>query len=93
MVIFSVVVATPGRLSSLLEKMGNLKNWLKSLEVLIIDEADRFSDVEFRKRLDRLITIRFLKNFELKFDFLLILKLKFDFPQNFELTILFYTEF
>uniref|UniRef100_A0A914C373 ATP-dependent RNA helicase n=2 Tax=Acrobeloides nanus TaxID=290746 RepID=A0A914C373_9BILA len=51
-----VVVATPGRLSSLLEKMGNLKNWLKSLEVLIIDEADRFSDVEFRKSISEILS-------------------------------------
>ncbi|KAH7729717.1 DNA/RNA helicase [Aphelenchoides avenae] len=43
-----VVVTTPGRFANLLEKVDGLKNWLKALEVLIIDEADRFVDVEFR---------------------------------------------
>lgn len=47
---FSVVVTTPGRFANLLEKVDGLKNWLKALEVLIIDEADRFVDVEFRNR-------------------------------------------
>lgn len=50
-----LVVSTPGRLSSLLDKFPDLKTWLKSLEVLIIDEADRFSDVEFRKSISEIL--------------------------------------
>uniref|UniRef100_A0A915EQ80 ATP-dependent RNA helicase n=1 Tax=Ditylenchus dipsaci TaxID=166011 RepID=A0A915EQ80_9BILA len=46
-----VVIATPGRMEHLMEKMTEIKEYLKKLEVLIIDEADRFSAVEFQKNI------------------------------------------
>ncbi|CAD5206632.1 unnamed protein product [Bursaphelenchus okinawaensis] len=43
-----IVIATPGRLDHVLEKFEHLKKSFKTLEMLVIDEADRFSDEEFK---------------------------------------------
>lgn len=47
---FSVVVTTPGRFDSFISQHNQLKEYLKFLEVLIIDEADKFKDQDTRKR-------------------------------------------
>jgi ATP-dependent RNA helicase DDX55/SPB4 len=50
----NIVVATPGRLEELLvDKKSadfNLAGHFKTLQVLVIDEADRFIDMGFQKR-------------------------------------------
>ncbi|EYB80960.1 hypothetical protein Y032_0396g681 [Ancylostoma ceylanicum] len=45
----NILVATPGRLFQLLslDKDGSLKRALKTVEVLIVDEADRFHEAQF----------------------------------------------
>lgn len=45
-----IVVGTPARLDHILVKFDHLKRAFKSLEFLIVDEADRFADDEFRTR-------------------------------------------
>lgn len=47
---FSIVVGTPARLDHILTKFEHLKRTFKSLEILVVDEADRFADEEFRTR-------------------------------------------
>ncbi|VDN19420.1 unnamed protein product, partial [Cylicostephanus goldi] len=45
----NILVATPGRLFQLLtlDKDGSLKRSLRTVEVLIVDEADRFQETQF----------------------------------------------
>ncbi|KAI1728482.1 DEAD/DEAH box helicase domain-containing protein [Ditylenchus destructor] len=45
-----VIISTPGRMDNLISKINDFRTYLKALEVLIIDEADKFSDVEFQKK-------------------------------------------
>ncbi|VDN89463.1 unnamed protein product [Brugia pahangi] len=44
----AVIIATPGRLQSLISSNSDFKKALKALEVLIIDEADRYTDSSFK---------------------------------------------
>uniref|UniRef100_A0A0N4US08 ATP-dependent RNA helicase n=1 Tax=Dracunculus medinensis TaxID=318479 RepID=A0A0N4US08_DRAME len=46
----NVLIATPGRLEHLIVSDGNFKKSLKSLEILIVDEADRFTESVFKRR-------------------------------------------
>uniref|UniRef100_A0A1I8EL20 ATP-dependent RNA helicase n=1 Tax=Wuchereria bancrofti TaxID=6293 RepID=A0A1I8EL20_WUCBA len=44
----AVIIATPGRLQSLISSNSDFKKALKALEILIIDEADRYTDSSFK---------------------------------------------
>ena len=46
----SIIVATPTRLDRQLTSMPELKAHFRELEMLIVDEADRFADEEFSTR-------------------------------------------
>uniref|UniRef100_A0A183CE28 ATP-dependent RNA helicase n=1 Tax=Globodera pallida TaxID=36090 RepID=A0A183CE28_GLOPA len=50
-----VLICTPGRFENFLEKEPELKKYLKHLEVLVIDEADRYSDRESMSSLTTLL--------------------------------------
>uniref|UniRef100_A0A7E4VIG3 ATP-dependent RNA helicase n=1 Tax=Panagrellus redivivus TaxID=6233 RepID=A0A7E4VIG3_PANRE len=50
-----IVISTPGRFVNLLNKLPELKTYLKSLEMLIIDEADRFVDVDFKDQTTKIL--------------------------------------
>ncbi|CAG9861040.1 unnamed protein product [Phyllotreta striolata] len=54
----NIVICTPGRLEDLLTRKYdlNLAKSLKSLEVLILDEADRLLDLGFQKTLDTILS-------------------------------------
>lgn len=52
----SVVVTTPGRIQKLIEA-DNVKKAFKSLEVLIVDEADRFIDLGFKQSMTEIMAI------------------------------------
>ena len=52
-------MGTPGRLEALLEKKTNSGVWarrVKSLEVLILDEADRLLDMGFEASLNTILS-------------------------------------
>ncbi|VDL80797.1 unnamed protein product [Nippostrongylus brasiliensis] len=53
----NILVATPGRLYQLLtlDKSGSLKRSLKTVEILIIDEADRFNESQFEMHLKEIL--------------------------------------
>jgi superfamily II DNA/RNA helicase len=57
-IFYSIVITTPGRFDSYIGQHTQLKSYLKFLEVLIIDEADKFKDQDTRKRF--LLTYSFL---------------------------------
>ena len=48
--ILSVIISTPGKLEHLSQRLSALKTYLKPLEVVIIDEADRYGDWESKRR-------------------------------------------
>lgn len=48
--ILSVIISTPGKLEYLSQRLSALKTYLKPLEVVIIDEADRYGDWESKRR-------------------------------------------
>lgn len=54
----NIIICTPGRLEDLLTRKYdlNLAKSLKSLEVLILDEADRLLDLGFQKTLDTILS-------------------------------------
>ncbi|XP_014615065.1 PREDICTED: probable ATP-dependent RNA helicase DDX55 homolog [Polistes canadensis] len=54
----NIIVATPGRLEDMLSncKSINLTKRLKSLEILVLDEADRLLDLGFSKTLDTVLS-------------------------------------
>nr|CAD2189101.1 unnamed protein product [Meloidogyne enterolobii] len=52
-----VVVTTPGRFDSFISQHNQLKEYLKFLEVLIIDEADKFKDQDTRKSICSVLSI------------------------------------
>ncbi|KAI4482669.1 hypothetical protein M0804_008522 [Polistes exclamans] len=54
----NIIVATPGRLEDMLSncKSINLAKRLKSLEILVLDEADRLLDLGFSKTLDTVLS-------------------------------------
>ncbi|KAK2576291.1 hypothetical protein KPH14_005657 [Odynerus spinipes] len=54
----NIIIATPGRLEDMLSncKSINLTKCLKSLEVLVLDEADRLLDLGFSKTLDVILS-------------------------------------
>ncbi|CAH0549129.1 unnamed protein product [Brassicogethes aeneus] len=54
----NIVICTPGRLEDLLTRKNdlNLTNSVKSLEILILDEADRLLDLGFQKCLDTILS-------------------------------------
>ncbi|XP_017879215.1 probable ATP-dependent RNA helicase DDX55 homolog [Ceratina calcarata] len=54
----NIIVATPGRLEDLLSncKAINLAAYVKSLEILILDEADRLLDLGFSATLDTILS-------------------------------------
>ncbi|PIO59999.1 DEAD/DEAH box helicase, partial [Teladorsagia circumcincta] len=53
----NILVATPGRLFQLLslDKDGSLKRALKTVEMLVIDEADRFNESQFEMHLKEIL--------------------------------------
>lgn len=53
----NIIVATPGRLEDILSncKIINLAGYVKSLEILILDEADRLLDLGFSTTLDTIL--------------------------------------
>ncbi|KAK6742541.1 hypothetical protein RB195_010044 [Necator americanus] len=53
----NILIATPGRLSHLLslDKNGSLKRSLKTVEVLIVDEADRFHESQFEMQFKEIL--------------------------------------
>ncbi|XP_058453662.1 probable ATP-dependent RNA helicase DDX55 homolog [Malaya genurostris] len=53
----NVIVATPGRLKDLLERKGdlNLPAKVKSLEILVLDEADRLLDLGFEATINTIL--------------------------------------
>lgn len=46
----SIVIATPTRLDHVITGAPELKAHFRALEMLIVDEADRFADEEFQTR-------------------------------------------
>lgn len=54
----NIIIATPGRLEDILSnsKSINLTKCLKSLEILVLDEADRLLDLGFSKTLDTILS-------------------------------------
>ncbi|KAI4473209.1 hypothetical protein M0802_016256, partial [Mischocyttarus mexicanus] len=54
----NIIIATPGRLEDMLSncKSINLIKCLKSLEILVLDEADRLLDLGFSKTLDIILS-------------------------------------
>ncbi|XP_043496310.1 ATP-dependent RNA helicase DDX55 [Polistes fuscatus] len=54
----NIIIATPGRLEDMLSncKSINLTKRLKSLEILVLDEADRLLDLGFSKTLDTVLS-------------------------------------
>jgi len=52
-----VIVATPGAMETIINKTPAINKFLKPLEVLIIDEADRFSDWESRRSITAVLSI------------------------------------
>ncbi|KAL3123040.1 hypothetical protein niasHT_001240 [Heterodera trifolii] len=50
-----ILICTPGSFEHFLEKEAELKQYLKHLEVLVIDEADRYSDRESMSSLTTLL--------------------------------------
>uniref|UniRef100_A0AC34FAP8 ATP-dependent RNA helicase n=1 Tax=Panagrolaimus sp. ES5 TaxID=591445 RepID=A0AC34FAP8_9BILA len=52
-----IIVSTPGRFANLIEKMPEVKNYVKSLEILVIDEADRFIDVDLKTATTSILSI------------------------------------
>lgn len=54
----NIIIATPGRLEDILSncKSINLTKCLKSLDILVLDEADRLLDLGFSKTLDIILS-------------------------------------
>ncbi|XP_066583201.1 ATP-dependent RNA helicase DDX55 isoform X2 [Prorops nasuta] len=54
----NIIVATPGRLEDLLSNSVNLNlsKWVKSLELLVLDEADRLLDLGFSTSIDVILS-------------------------------------
>nr|CAH7729712.1 unnamed protein product [Callosobruchus chinensis] len=53
----NILICTPGRLEDLLTRKDlNLSNYCKTLEVLILDEADRLLDLGFQKSIDTILS-------------------------------------
>uniref|UniRef100_A0A8R1Y1K8 ATP-dependent RNA helicase n=1 Tax=Onchocerca volvulus TaxID=6282 RepID=A0A8R1Y1K8_ONCVO len=51
----AVIIATPGRLQSLISSNSDFKKTLKTLEILIIDEADRYTDSSFKASMTEIL--------------------------------------
>ena len=51
----NILVATPGRLAALLERVPCFANGIKSLEIFIMDEADRLLDMGFERELNEIL--------------------------------------
>ncbi|VDO30249.1 unnamed protein product [Onchocerca flexuosa] len=51
----AVIIATPGRLQSLISSNSDFKKALKALEILIIDEADRYTDSSFKASMTEIL--------------------------------------
>ncbi|CAG9531343.1 unnamed protein product [Cercopithifilaria johnstoni] len=51
----AVIIATPGRLQSLISCNSDFKKALKALEILIIDEADRYTDSSFKASMTEIL--------------------------------------
>ncbi|VEN55959.1 unnamed protein product [Callosobruchus maculatus] len=53
----NILICTPGRLEDLLTRKDlNLSSFCKTLEVLILDEADRLLDLGFQKSIDTILS-------------------------------------
>ncbi|XP_011684380.1 PREDICTED: probable ATP-dependent RNA helicase DDX55 homolog isoform X2 [Wasmannia auropunctata] len=52
----NIIVATPGRLKDILSNSNNLSLCVKSLEFLVLDEADRLLDLGFSATLDSILS-------------------------------------
>ncbi|GFP86569.1 dead-box ATP-dependent RNA helicase 18 [Phtheirospermum japonicum] len=50
----SVMIGTPGRLNDIMERMDELD--FRTVEVLILDEADRLLDMGFQKQIDAILS-------------------------------------
>ncbi|VDK79657.1 unnamed protein product [Litomosoides sigmodontis] len=51
----AVIIATPGRLQSLISSSSDFKKALKALEILIVDEADRYTDSSFKASMTEIL--------------------------------------
>ncbi|VDN03168.1 unnamed protein product [Thelazia callipaeda] len=51
----TLIIATPGRLQSVISTNADFKKALKSLEILIIDEADRYEDTSFKSNITEIL--------------------------------------
>lgn len=51
----NILVATPGRLAALLERVPTFAAGIKSLEIFIMDEADRLLDMGFERELNQIL--------------------------------------
>ena len=50
-----IVVATPGRFEDLIKRSDPIKQKLKSVEVLIVDEADQMLDIGFERAINLIL--------------------------------------
>ncbi|KAK0417678.1 hypothetical protein QR680_013145 [Steinernema hermaphroditum] len=53
----NILIATPGRLEAILGKFPDIKKQIKSLEVLVLDECDRFIDLGFQKSVTEILAV------------------------------------
>uniref|UniRef100_A0A915PPN8 ATP-dependent RNA helicase n=1 Tax=Setaria digitata TaxID=48799 RepID=A0A915PPN8_9BILA len=51
----TVIIATPGRLKLLISSNSDFKKALKALEILIVDEADRYTDSTFKASMTEIL--------------------------------------
>ena len=47
-----IIIATPGRLDDLMNRSEIIKSKLKTVQMLIIDEADQMLDIGFEKQIN-----------------------------------------
>ncbi|TKR68332.1 hypothetical protein L596_024327 [Steinernema carpocapsae] len=53
----NILIATPGRLESIIGKIPEIKKQFKTLEVLVLDECDRFIDLGFQKSVSEILPV------------------------------------
>lgn len=51
----NILVATPGRLAALLERVPRIAGGVKGLELLVLDEADRLLDLGFEQAVNDIL--------------------------------------
>ena len=50
-----IVIATPGRLEDLIKRSDSIRQKLKNVEVLIVDEADQMLDIGFERAINLIL--------------------------------------